>query len=265
MNINISDSSIPIREFQDRGLKWLFEVTTMLKNLLQMQDPELALAIDFGASVRLNAQSVSDSLRRIEPDVLYKAPSRMGGSDKEVYVYIILENQTTPDRRMFLRLLACMIEIWLLEEREQIAEGVPQKDVILNGMLPITLYSGKSDWLSAISMKSMVDLPPQFERFLPVFEIQFMNLNQMSKETLRSTSLGAALRVLKGENLPVDQFSPLLREAFADLTKTYEGQPAVVEHVIKFLLLFVQHRRPEEEQPVLYKVLTEVHLADDEN
>lgn len=92
-----------------------------------------------------------------------------------------------------------------------------------------------------------------------------MTLSEMSEETLRSTALGAALRVLKGENLPVDQFSPLLRDAFADLAKTYEGQPAIVEHVITFLLLFVQHRRPEEEQPVLYNVLREVHLADDEN
>lgn len=146
MHINLTDSSIPIREFQDRGLRWLFEVSTMLENLIQMQDPDLALAIDFGAAVRLNAQLVSDSLRRIEPDVLYKAPIRMGVQDKEVYVFIILENQTTPDRRIFLRLLACMTEIWLLEEREQIAEGVPQKDVILSGMLPIILYSGKSYW-----------------------------------------------------------------------------------------------------------------------
>jgi hypothetical protein len=70
---NIS-SLPPIREFPDRGTKWLLEFGENVEGLLQIVADDLVDQLDFSRLQQVNQSFIPDNLRKQESDVIYLVP-----------------------------------------------------------------------------------------------------------------------------------------------------------------------------------------------
>src|SRR5579862_5422199 len=104
----------PIREFADRGVLWLLEPPRNLRDLLALVAHEIADRLDFDRAERINRSFIPEDLHKQEADLLYRVPYRKGKGKGEVWIYILLEHQSRPDRLMG---FVCSPTWWLCGKR----------------------------------------------------------------------------------------------------------------------------------------------------
>ena len=96
-----------VREFADHSTLWLLESPENLRDLLRLVAKEITERLDFRRAERLNRSFIPDNLQKQEADLLFRVPYRNG--KREVWVYLLIEHQSKPDRLMGLRLLSYMV------------------------------------------------------------------------------------------------------------------------------------------------------------
>src|SRR5579872_801781 len=161
----------PIREFADRGVKWLLDDADNLRGLLRLARPELAEKVDFGRAERIDRSFIPDDLRKLEADVVFRAPIKKGRGF--VWIYLLLEHQSRPDRRMGFRLLCYMVELWQAEARDFDAKRTGGRGLRLSPIIPIVLYTGKRKWTTDLSLQALMDGPDEISAFIPVWQTLF--------------------------------------------------------------------------------------------
>ncbi|MGD9938593.1 MAG: Rpn family recombination-promoting nuclease/putative transposase [Clostridia bacterium] len=149
----------PKRARHDNAYKYLFSNRNIFHQLLVSFVGE-----DFVKGLRpedlelVPASFVAPGLKDRHADLIYRV-SRPG---REWFVYILLENQSTPDKtillRSFLYILMLYDQVW----RNSTADLLPN-------VIPIILYNGEDDWnlpsnLSCLIAKNLPD------RYIPSFE-----------------------------------------------------------------------------------------------
>ena len=70
----INEHEPPIREFQDRGIRWMLELPENMCGLLQLLAREIAECLDFQRAEQLNRSLLSETLQKRETDLLYRVP-----------------------------------------------------------------------------------------------------------------------------------------------------------------------------------------------
>jgi len=105
-----------VREFNDRGALWLLEDPIYLRDLIRILDAPLANSLDFTRAERINRSFIPADLQKQESDLIYRIPYLTG--EAEVLIYVLLEQQTRPDRLMPYRIYRYRGEIWATEVRE---------------------------------------------------------------------------------------------------------------------------------------------------
>ena len=109
---------LPVREFADRGTKWLLESPENVSGLLQIIDVNLSAKIDFSRLCDEKKIFILDNLRpefwriRLQSDLVFTAPFlEEAGKEGEVLIYILIEQQSEPDISMGFRMLFYMTQI----------------------------------------------------------------------------------------------------------------------------------------------------------
>jgi hypothetical protein len=118
---------------------------------------------DMSTLERKNGNYVTDDLRERENDIIWRV--RFKG--KWLYLYILLEFQSSVDRFMAVRLLTYMGLLYqdLIKTQQFTDEG------LLPPILPIVLYNGESRWTAAQSLRALVAQPTNgLQRYLPQLE-----------------------------------------------------------------------------------------------
>src|SRR5438105_3513795 len=105
-----AETEPPVREFADRGTLWLLDLPENLRGLLKLVAADLVDKLDFSKAERLNRSFIPDDLQKQEADLLYKVPFQRGRGF--VWIYVLLEHQSKPDRTMAYRLLSYMVQLW---------------------------------------------------------------------------------------------------------------------------------------------------------
>jgi putative YhgA-like transposase len=241
-----------IREFDDRSSLWLFEDPRNLHDLIRLLDPALADRLDFTRAERQNRSFIDPDLREKESDLLYSVPFRddvpEGGSAEEVWVYMLVENKSQPQRRAVLTLLGYMLKIWEREADEWENKQMPPEEQWLHPIIPLVYYTGERRWQAPTDLASLFQLPQALARgFVPNFAPLLLSLRDCSPEQLtkQATAIGYALRVWQAEGAPTAAFAAVLREALAGLESLTKEQEALWTRAVWFLMLFVYHRRGE--------------------
>ena len=78
---------LPIREFADRGTKWLLEFGENVEGLLQIVASDLAEQLNFSQLQQVNQSFIPDNLRKQESDVIYRIPFQSEDLG-DVWVYL---------------------------------------------------------------------------------------------------------------------------------------------------------------------------------
>jgi predicted transposase/invertase (TIGR01784 family) len=140
-------------KIHDYGYSYLFEDPEMVYQLLATcVDESWAKELVIEGLEPMNTNLVDKRLIRRQDDVLLRAKLR----GREVFVLIVLEFQSKPDRFMTLRLLNYQCLVWLaLVERSRRAKGEPTLRE-LPPIFPVVLYNGERAWNEPRRLEDLV-------------------------------------------------------------------------------------------------------------
>lgn len=146
----------------------------------------------------VSATYVSDDLREREDDVVWRA--RWG--EGWLYVYLLLEFQSTVDRYMAVRLLTYLGLLYqdLIKADATTAEG------LLPPVLPVVLYNGEQRWRAPTEVAELIaTVPGGLEAYRPDF--QYLLLDEgayVDPELAASRNLAAAVFRMENSRRPED-------------------------------------------------------------
>ena len=204
-------SLLPVREFPDRGTKWLLESPENTNCLLHIVATDLADCIDVKKLHYIPTTFIPDNLRKQEADVIFLAPflDRTEGVEREVLIYILIEHQSEPRWEMGFRIFFYMAQIWDRQRRGWLNEKVPETQWQFRPILPILFYTGKANWNAPLSITALMDLPAPLERFIPQHDTLFFNLKTTDPEKLIAEGhpFGWVLRLIQQEHAQKDEFA----------------------------------------------------------
>ena len=137
----------------DASYKLLFSHAEMIKDLLQGFVPQSWVqALDFSTLEKVNASYVADDLRNRHDDVVW----RVRFQDHWLYVYLLLEFQSTVDRFMAVRILSYTGLLY-----QDLIRGQSLHQDRLPPVLPIVLYNGEPRWKAAVDLSALIHPAPQ--------------------------------------------------------------------------------------------------------
>ena len=202
----------------DQSYKLLFSFPEMVADLLQgfVHEPWVS-QVDLGTLERVNATAVSDDLREREDDVIW----RVRWGEEWLYIYILLEFQSTVERFMAVRV---MTYLGLLYQDLIRAEAVGQEDT-LPPVFSVVLYNGNRRWTAPHDIGELIgDVPAGLEQYTPHVRYLLLAENEFSESELAPMrNLAAALFRLEN-------------------SRSVEGVRRVLEALIDWL------RQPEQER-----------------
>ena len=137
----------------DNSYKLLFSHREMVRDLLAgfVHEPWLD-EIDFNSLEKVSGSYVADDLRDREDDIVWRV--RFKG--RWLYLYILLEFQSTVDAFMAVRMLTYLGLLY----QDIIKQGGLLEEEKLPPVLPIVLYNGKPRWRAATDIAQLIALPP---------------------------------------------------------------------------------------------------------
>ena len=130
--------------------------------------------VDFTRSELVDKSYVSRQFRRLESDIIWKLQLKGG---EEVFLYILIEFQTTVDPYMALRMLRYIVEFYFG------IIGRSKKRVALPSVFPILLYNGEDRWTAPEKLEELIDqrIDP---KFLPHFRYFKISENEIGPKIL---------------------------------------------------------------------------------
>jgi hypothetical protein len=189
----------------DNAYKLLFSFTPVVADLVRgfireewVQGLDLSTLEPFGGSY------VSDDLRTRESDLVWRV---RWGEEEWVYVYLLLEFQSTVDISMALRVMTYLGLLYQDLYRQKLLTPSGR----LPPVLPIVLYNGYRPWGAAVDVADLVEpLPGGLERYRPSLRYCLVDELRLAESELPSVrNLAAAVfRLEQGRS--VSEFRDVL-------------------------------------------------------
>jgi flagellar biosynthesis/type III secretory pathway protein FliH len=173
----------------DHSYKLLFSHAEMVADLIRgFVHEDWVRDLDFSTLERVEASFVTRELRERESDIIWRV--RWGG-ERWLYVYLLLEFQSTVDPFMALRMLVYTGLLWQSLARD--GELAPSGR--LPPILPLVLYNGDRPWSAALDLAELIEeVPGGLERYQPRFRYCLLDEGRMAEEELEPLrNLAAAL------------------------------------------------------------------------
>ena len=159
----------------DSGYKKLFSNRTIFRQLLEtFVNQEWVHSLDFDTCEPLDKSFISEHYKETESDLIYKIQFQ----DREVYIYILIEFQSTVDPFMALRVLNYITNFYmdfLVNNR-----GVNK----LPAVFPIVLYNGEARWTAPVNLSELIEQTPPLGAFGLDFQYFLIAENRYSQEAL---------------------------------------------------------------------------------
>lgn len=199
------------------------------EEILHALGPRIARWLDPRSLTLVPGSFIAEDMRGRASDVLYTA--RM--AEHEVFVYVLLEHQSSDDRWMPLRVLQYMVEIWGQYRRQE------PKARCLPPILPVVLHHGDAPWRRATRFEALFELPAALAEdllvHLPRFAFALDDLAAQSEEELRARPASAHLRLVllalqHARSSPsIEALLRRLLDLMRELSRTPEGLGALRE------------------------------------
>ncbi len=145
----------------DNSYKLLFSHPEMVRDLLSgfVNEPWLA-ELDLTTLEKVNGSYVTDDLRDREDDIIW----RVSFKGRWLYLYILLEFQSSIDAHMAVRILTYLGLLY----QDLIKQKSIPADQKLPPILPIVLYNGKARWRAATDIQQLIeDTPTGLSDYIP--------------------------------------------------------------------------------------------------
>ncbi len=149
--------------------------------------PDVLVHLDLTRLTQEEGSFVDPELRAQQGDVLFRV--RMKGGQRPVYVYVLFEHKSYPDRWVAWQLLRYMVRIW---EREW------QRERKLAPIVPVVVYHGVQGWTAPRAFEALVAAPEALRGYVPDFSYRLYDLNEVEDAVLwQEMVIGSWLAVMK--------------------------------------------------------------------
>jgi predicted transposase/invertase (TIGR01784 family) len=216
----------------DYGYKDLFSHPHILKELLTSCVKESWVQdLDISKASTIDKSFISSSKKKLESDLIWRIPLKSG---LEVYLYILIEFQSTVDHFMALRMLRYLLEFYSSLRKQD------PKLKVLPPVFPILLYNGEARWTAPENFADLIDNRISLD-FIPQFRYFKIAENEFRKEELVS------LKNLIGALFLVETADPQeLERIFKQLGALLEQeQPEVYQAFLSWLYNFFSKPVPD--------------------
>jgi predicted transposase/invertase (TIGR01784 family) len=150
-----------MKKAHDSAYKLLFSEPEIIIDLLQgfVHEPWVK-ELDFSTLEKVSGSYITDDLRSREDDVIWRVKYQQSW----IYVYLLIEFQSTIDTYMAVRLMTYMGLLYqdLIKTKQLTANKQ------LPPIFPVVLYNGEKRWDAATELKDLiVKVPGGLEKYLP--------------------------------------------------------------------------------------------------
>lgn len=154
----------------DHSYKLMFSHKQMVRDLLTGFVKEAWVEqLDFDQMEQVSGSYITDELRDREDDMIW----RVWWRDRWLYVYVLLEFQSSVDKFMAVRIMSYLGLLY----QDLIRQGAFTPSGKLPPVLPIVLYNGEKRWTAAQSVASLVEsVPGGLERYRP--ELSYLLIDE---------------------------------------------------------------------------------------
>ena len=215
----------------DPAYKLLFSHVHMVIDLLRgfVKEPWIE-ELDFSTLDKVSGSYVSDDLRDRHSDVIW----RVQWGPKLLYIYILLEFQSTVDRYMAVRIQTYIGLLYQdLIRRKQLPDSAH-----LPSILPIVLYNGARPWNAATSVHELIEPGPEtlarYQTNAHYLLLDEVRLDDAELSALERNLVAAIFRLGRSQTLP-----SLLRLAKAAAQLIDPDDPISLQHAI---IEWIRHR-----------------------
>ncbi len=165
----------------DIGYKKLFSNPDMIKGLLtHFVDEDFVTKLDYSTLERLDKSFITDEFKEKESDMIY----RVNYEGSEIYIFLLIEFQSTVDRYMSLRMLRYILEFYeyfIKARKDQFDRKQKEK---LPAVFPLLLYNGDENWTAKIDISELIESYGIGESFIPKFKYYPIIENKIEKAKL---------------------------------------------------------------------------------
>jgi hypothetical protein len=145
--------------FHDTGYKALFSLPELVQQLIEgFVTPDIAQLLDFSTLELVAGSFVTPAMQSREEDVVW----RVKMADTTLYLYLLLEFQSTPDAAMPVRMVQYVAALYdsLIKEKRVDPRRLPP-------VLPVVLYNGERRWRVATDVGEAIECPPVLRAYQP--------------------------------------------------------------------------------------------------
>jgi predicted transposase/invertase (TIGR01784 family) len=202
----------------DHSYKLLFSHPEMVRDLLRSFVLEDWVSqIDFSTLERMSDSYISDTLRERHDDLVWRVQFR----DEWLYVYLLLEFQSTQDRFMAARIMEYIAMLY----RDIIRRDRPSKSGKLPPVLPIVLYNGDARWNAACDISDLIEeVPGGLAKYRPRLRYLLIDEGAYPEDTLRPLkNVVSSLFQLESSTSP-ENIRALVKDVFHWLKEPEQAQ-----------------------------------------
>jgi len=203
-----------MKSIHDRGYKKLFSNKVIFRQLLETFVAEDWIKdLDFDNCETLDKSFVSKHYIETESDIIYRIKLK----DKDVYIFILMEFQSTVNRFMALRILNYITNFYMdyIESNKKIKTLPP--------VFPILLYNGDRKWTAPTNISDLIDNNELLEKFSLDFSYFKIAENEFKKDELLKVRNIVSTLFLAESYYDIE----LLKEEFLAIFKMEEDRQAV--------------------------------------
>jgi hypothetical protein len=248
-----------VRNFPENGPKLLLENPANVRDLLAIVHEPVVENIDFTAMTVERTHFVQPDYEHVTFDFLLKAPLNISepGSPEGIFIYLLLEHQSSPERFFLLRLIEYLVEVYKTQKRAWDKRHDSDAGFLLQPVVPIVLYTGERPWPKLEALVNLVWQGERFQEMIPVFRPHFLNLRESSRETLADDGgfFGQVLWLIRQRHAETEIFQATLQEVVADLEHMPAAERARWTGFLSYIVALVYHARSEPEHEGLREVV----------
>ncbi len=159
----------------DAAYKALFSRPETVADTLRAAARDLARRLDFSTLERLSASFVTGMLGKRHADMLWRVRTRDG---EWLYLLVLLEFQSTVERRMALRMADYALRILRSLEPKDLGPGGE-----LPPLLPVVVYNGERRWTAPTELRDLFAAAPrELLGYLPLHRYLLIDLRRRDPE-----------------------------------------------------------------------------------
>ena len=183
-----------VRNFPENGPKLLLEHPFNVRDLLMLLREKRAEGIDFAAMTVERTHFVKPHFEHVALDLLFKAPFRVtsGGPFRTIFIYLLIEHQSKPERYFMLRLGDYLYESYRMQKKAWDKKHDSDAKFFLQPIIPVVLYTGDRNWERLEKLADVVEAGELFADVIPEFKPLFLNLPNTADESLMARGASSA-------------------------------------------------------------------------